>query len=97
MALRSLDNALSLAQERPRKIAKVVTAKTAIDENSAPPANAVEASVEYIASRDLVPLDEPQKKVEVWFVRQRSVFFSLLCGLIQVIFGLLCGRKVYLE
>ncbi|CAA7406046.1 unnamed protein product [Spirodela intermedia] len=69
MALRSLDNALPALQERPRKIAKVAAVKAedlvvATDENLAPPANAAEASVEYVASCDLLPLDDPETKVE---------------------------------
>lgn len=70
MALRSLDNALPALQERPRKIAKVAAIKAedprvATDENLAPPANPAEASVEYVASCDLMPLADPETKVEV--------------------------------
>lgn len=69
MALRSLDNALPLVQERPKKQAKVsVAAKlnAVNDENVAPlPPVTVPEAVDYVASDDLEPLDDPDLKIQV--------------------------------
>ncbi|KAK1387590.1 TOG domain-containing protein [Heracleum sosnowskyi] len=68
MALRSLDNALPLTQERPKKQAKVsVAAKLNVvnDENVAPlPAVTIPEAVDYISSDDLQPLADPDLKIQ---------------------------------
>ncbi|KAL8158027.1 hypothetical protein AgCh_002657 [Apium graveolens] len=68
MALRSLDNALPLAQERPKKQAKVsVAAKLNVvnDENVAPlPPVTIPDAVDYVASDDLEPLTDPDLKIQ---------------------------------
>ncbi|XP_068664039.1 uncharacterized protein [Aristolochia californica] len=67
MALKSLDNALPLSPERPKKIAKVAAnlirtpPKLVVnDENTAP----MDPTPEYAASHDLKPLSEPKAKLE---------------------------------
>lgn len=68
MALRSLDNALPLAQERPKKQAKVsVAAKLNVvnDENVAPlPPFTIPEAVDYVSSDDLKPLADPDLKIQ---------------------------------
>lgn len=68
MALRSLDNALPLAQERPKKQAKVsVAAKLNVvnDENVAPlPPVTIPEAVDYVSSDDLEPLSDPDVKIQ---------------------------------
>ncbi|XP_072976089.1 uncharacterized protein [Typha angustifolia] len=79
MALRSLDNALPTAMDRPKKVAKVTTTPTKAsvfpeaprhpgtnDENSAPlplPQKNAEQLVEYISSEDLKALPEPEMRI----------------------------------
>lgn len=69
MALRSLDNALPLAQERPKKQAKVsVAAKLNVvnDENVAPlPPVTIPEAVDYVSSDDLKPLADPDLMIQV--------------------------------
>lgn len=77
MALRSLDNTLPTTPERPKKIAKIVgpTARTpplvsvsgVNDENSAPTAGAeiVDPTPDYIASKDLNALPDPESILNV--------------------------------
>ena len=71
MALRPIDNALPSAQERPKKQAKVSapirkqTELVANDENKAPAVENAEASVDYIASEYLKPVQEPDSKIQV--------------------------------
>lgn len=69
MALRSLDNSLPLAQERPKKQAKVsVAAKLNVvnDENVAPLAPVtIPEAVDYVSSDDLMPLTDPDLKIQV--------------------------------
>ncbi|XP_078435672.1 ARM repeat superfamily protein [Wolffia australiana] len=84
MALRSLENAMPAVQERPRKIAKTAAAKpdvppAGIDENLAPAAISAEASVEYVASADLQPLDDPEKKLQTLLEDLRSNDWLKLC------------------
>ncbi|XP_068660996.1 uncharacterized protein [Aristolochia californica] len=67
MALRSLDNALPLSPERPKKIAKVAAnlirsppESVVNDENTAP----MDPTPEYAASHDLKALPEPEAKLQ---------------------------------
>ncbi|GAA0140842.1 non-motor microtubule binding protein [Lithospermum erythrorhizon] len=77
MALRSLDNALPIALERPKKQPKSSAISTPSlikqtdiamnDENKAPcnvPPQTLEASIEYILSENLKPLTDPETKIQ---------------------------------
>ncbi|PIA61455.1 hypothetical protein AQUCO_00300749v1 [Aquilegia coerulea] len=72
MALRSLDNALPLTPERPKKIAKisVLTTKTkpcdfsVNDENMAPVPVSGDVVIDYVSSEDLKPLDDPEIQIQ---------------------------------
>lgn len=78
MALRSLDNALPVTLERPKKQAKVAvpTKKqcdfaAVNDENRAPQPIISEAAIDYISSEDLKPIPDPETSIQV------AVFFCL--------------------
>ncbi|KAG9443781.1 hypothetical protein H6P81_015121 [Aristolochia fimbriata] len=82
MALRSLDNALPLSPERPKKIAKVAVSlpctppKTVVnDENTGP----MDPAPEYVASHDLKALNEPEAKVEALLNRLDSKDWMAVC------------------
>lgn len=73
MALRSLDNALPVALERPKKQAKVIAAVNqnqnqkqpeivVNDENKAPVPDSI---VDYIPSENLEPIADPDSKIQV--------------------------------
>ncbi|KAL7144463.1 hypothetical protein ABFS83_07G013700 [Erythranthe nasuta] len=74
MALRSLDNALPMTPERPKKQAKIViSAKKekqlsdfgVNDENIAPgPPPSTEASIDYISSENLEEFQDPEAKIQ---------------------------------
>lgn len=73
MALRSLDNALPLAQERPKKQAKVSVVAAAAklnvvnDENTAPlPPVPIPEAIDYVSSDDLKPLAHPDLTIQVF-------------------------------
>nr|DAD33309.1 TPA_asm: hypothetical protein HUJ06_012160 [Nelumbo nucifera] len=86
MALRPLDNALPTTPERPKKVAKIAisTRKPSSDlgvndENKAPPAATGDLAVDYIASKDLKALPEPETKIQVTsflFLPERSLIRS---------------------
>lgn len=73
MALRPLDNAMPIAQERPKKQAKVVitTQKQpdlgVNDENKAPlpPISTGDASIDYVPSENLKAIVDPEIKIQV--------------------------------
>ncbi|XP_010551071.1 PREDICTED: crescerin-1-like [Tarenaya hassleriana] len=65
MALRIIDNALPVAQERPRKLQKLPKQPEmgVNDENNPvaqPPQPSADLSVDYVASEDLEPLSDPE-------------------------------------
>lgn len=75
MALRSLDNALPITPDRPKKQAKVAiplpkppsaaAAATVNDENKAPlplPPSG-DATIDYVSSEDLAPIPDPESKI----------------------------------
>lgn len=72
MALRSLDNALPLPIERPKKQAKVVAQTDSVvnDENKPPG----DASVDYIPSENLEAIDDPNSKIQVCLIH---IFFLI--------------------
>ncbi|KAG0483470.1 hypothetical protein HPP92_011554 [Vanilla planifolia] len=73
MALRSLNNALPDAIQRPKKVAKV--SAIPLDKASSPGSvenmnptllpNAADQSSEYIVSEDLKPLGDPEARIKV--------------------------------
>ncbi|WOL16011.1 protein FAM179A-like [Canna indica] len=76
MALRSLDNALPLSVERPKKVAASplsakkpalagVSRGSRLNDENTPPPPAMEQSVEYIASEQLTPLPNSEIKITV--------------------------------
>lgn len=66
MALRSLDNALPLTPERPRKVAKLsstaVPTPPGVNDENMP---LTDPAPEYIPSHHLSPLTEPESKLQV--------------------------------
>lgn len=84
MALRSLDNALPLAQERPKKQAKVsVAAKLNVvnDENVAPlPPVTIPEAVDYVSSDDLKPLADPDLMIQVCLCNLIFVYVCFVFG-----------------
>lgn len=79
MALRSLDNALPITPERPKKQAKTIISAhkekqsdhSGNDENKAPLPQP-DATIEYIPSENLKPFQDPTSKIRVF------VNFSLI-------------------
>lgn len=77
MALRSLDNALPITPERPKKQAKTIIPAQkdkqlpdlgVNDENKAPvPQPSADASIDYISSENLKAFQDPEAKIEVLF------------------------------
>lgn len=76
MALRSLDNALPIASERPKKQAKVAEAApikkqladavAVNDENQAPlPPPSGDSTINYISSENLAALTDPETEIQV--------------------------------
>lgn len=71
MALRSLDNALPVTLERPKKQAKVAVptkkqcdSAAVNDENRAPQPIKAEAAIDYISSEDLKPIPDPETSIQ---------------------------------
>lgn len=67
MALRNIDNALPISQERPKKLPKLSKQPEigVKDENN--PVPLPESSVDYVASEDLKPFPDPESSVQVRF------------------------------
>lgn len=67
MALRNIDNALPISQERPKKLPKLSKQPEigVNDENN--PVPLPESSVDYVASEDLKPFPDPESSVQVRF------------------------------
>jgi hypothetical protein len=64
MALRNIENALPISQERPKKLAKL-SKQPEIglnDENN--PVAVAESTVEYVASENLKPFSDPESSVQ---------------------------------
>ncbi|XP_010269532.1 PREDICTED: uncharacterized protein LOC104606158 [Nelumbo nucifera] len=86
MALRPLDNALPTTPERPKKVAKIAisTRKPSSDlgvndENKAPPAATGDLAVDYIASKDLKALPEPETKIQSLMEGLNSKDWTKVC------------------
>lgn len=87
MALRSLDNALPIAAERPRKAAKIAISDqkgkqqpdhVVNDENQVPvpvPLS-TDVSIDYISSENLKPFEDPNPKIQVISCKIR-IFVSM--------------------
>lgn len=67
MALRNIENALPISQERPKKLPKLSKQPeiSLNDENN--PVVVPESTVEYVASENLKPFPDPESSVQVWF------------------------------
>lgn len=100
MALRSLDNALPIASERPKKQAKVAEAApikkqladavAVNDENQAPlPPPSGDSTINYISSENLAALTDPETEIQViccFEPKARICFRILLSGCSYVVF-----------
>ncbi|XP_058083530.1 uncharacterized protein LOC131231380 [Magnolia sinica] len=70
MALRSLDNALPTTPERPKKVAKVTPSPirnppdSGVNDENAAPTTVVDPTPDYITSKDLKPLPDPEAKIQ---------------------------------
>ncbi|KAK6913774.1 hypothetical protein RJ641_021095 [Dillenia turbinata] len=70
MALRSLDNAIPISPERPKKQAKVAVSIPKLsdpsvnDENRLPSAPIADAIIDYISSENLKPISDPESNIQ---------------------------------
>ncbi|KAK6930161.1 hypothetical protein RJ641_004255 [Dillenia turbinata] len=70
MALRSLDNALPITPERPKRQTKVAVSipklsePSANDENRFPSAPIADATIDYISSENLKPISDPESNIQ---------------------------------
>ncbi|XP_042517258.1 uncharacterized protein LOC122091403 [Macadamia integrifolia] len=87
MALRSLDNALPISPERPKKLAKVAVCIQkpsdlgVNDENKAtiPAAATVDSVIDYIASEDLKAIEDPETKIQTLMEELASKDWTKVC------------------
>ncbi|XP_059648103.1 uncharacterized protein LOC132294309 [Cornus florida] len=87
MALRSLDNALPITPERPKKQSKVAISiqkqsdPAVNDENRAPlpPPPTADASIDYISSENLKPLPDPEIKIQSLVEALESKDWLMIC------------------
>ncbi|XP_043708085.1 TOG array regulator of axonemal microtubules protein 2 [Telopea speciosissima] len=87
MALRSLDNALPIVPERPKKLAKaaVCIPKSSDlgvnDENKVPmpAAGTGDSAIDYIASDDLKPIEDPETKIQTLMEELDSKDWMKVC------------------
>ncbi|OVA14882.1 CLASP N-terminal domain [Macleaya cordata] len=87
MALRSLDNALSITPERPKKVAKVAVIPIrkpssdldVNDENQAPHPPSAEPVIDYISSADLKPITDPESSIQILMEGLESKDWTKVC------------------
>ncbi|KAF5189444.1 Arm repeat superfamily protein [Thalictrum thalictroides] len=92
MALRSLDNALSITPERPKKIAKISFPTSKVkpsdfsvnDENMAPVPVSGDVVIDYVSSEDLTPLDDPEIQIQILMGDLESKDWIKVCESLNV-------------